>query len=468
MLRASSRHVLRQRSDDKLGARLARSAATSEGAGPRTADVPAWLAERAMANEFRVEPIPFSRLDGWLFDGETGNLVHRTGRFFTVEGLRVGVTDRSGCESPRHWQQPILNQPEIAILGLLAKEFDGVPHILMQAKMEPGNCNLLQLSPTVQATWSNYTRVHAGAPVRYLEYFTETDSSRVLADVLQSEQGSWYDRKSNRNIIAETNGAVPEHDDFCWLTLGQIAELLTQDNVINMDARSALSCLPFDTGDSMAETSDAGLLSWFTGMRARYDVRAERIPLADVKDWETDDWSIHHRDGRYFRIIAASVDAGSREVTRWTQPLLEPCGVGIACFFSRRIGGVVHVLAQAKPEAGFLDAVEIAPTVQCTPSNYTHLPAEQRPRYLDRVLGAGPDAIRYSAVHSEEGGRFRSAQGRYLIIEAEDDLDPPPGYCWVTTAQLTWLIQHGHYLNMQARTLLACLNLLTMAKKKAM
>ena len=66
-------------------------------------------------------------------------------------------------------------------------------------------------------------------------------------------------------------------------------------------------------------------------------------------------------------------------------------------------------------------------------------------------------------MHSEEGGRFLNAESRYLIVDAAEHdtpLDPPPGYAWVTPGQLTWLVRHGHYLNVQARTLLACLNAL--------
>ena len=32
----------------------------------------------------------------------------------------------------------------------------------MQAKVEPGNINSIQLSPTLQATRSNYTKAHGG------------------------------------------------------------------------------------------------------------------------------------------------------------------------------------------------------------------------------------------------------------------------------------------------------------------
>lgn len=444
------------RRDGGLAALLARSARAGTGTAPGPADVRDWLAERGRASRFGVERIPFAALDGWSFDPRTGDLGHRSGRFFTVHGVRVSHADGPFPE----WRQPIINQPEVGILGILAKEFDGVLHFLMQAKMEPGNPNLLQLSPTVQATRSNYTKVHRGADVKYLEYFTRLAPGTVLADALQSEHGSWFLHKSNRNMVVRTDDEVELHDDFCWLTLGQIHALLGESNVINMDARTVLSCLPV-TGAPHALHSDTELLSWFTAERARHDVRAERIPLNETAGWIHGADSIDHQDGRYFRVVAVSVEAGNREVSRWSQPLFEPVGLGIAAFLTREIDGVRHVLAHARVEGGFLDTVELGPTVQYTPDNYAHLKGPDRPRYLDLVLAAGPDRIRYEAVHSEEGGRFLNAESRYLLVEAHESevpLDPPEGYRWVTPGQLTSLVRHGHYVNVQARTLLACLN----------
>ncbi|MFF4838316.1 NDP-hexose 2,3-dehydratase family protein [Streptomyces sp. NPDC001315] len=449
--------LLQPRQDPSAAVRLARSAAALQGAKLRTEDFAVWLADRDAAHRFRVDRIPFSALDGWSFDAATSNLGHHSGRFFTVEGLRVRKD-----EGPIHeWQQPIIRQPEVGVLGILVKEFDGVLHCLMQAKMEPGNRNLLQLSPTVQATRSNYTKVHKGADVKYIEYFTRPGRGRVLADALQSEHGSWFLRKSNRNMIVEAVGEVPLHDDFCWLTLGQIGELLRRDNVVNMDSRTVLACMPFPHDGTGALHSDIELLSWFTAERSRHDVRVESVPLDDTHGWKRGDHSIEHENGRYFSVVAVSVQADSREVTGWTQPLFEPNGLGVTAFLTRRIDGVLHVLAHARVEGGFLDTVELGPTVQYTPENYAHLADEDRPPMLDHVLSVDPSRIRYEAVHSEEGGRFLNAESRYLLVEDDesgDPLDPPAGYRWVTPGQLTSLVRHGHYVNVQARTLLSILN----------
>lgn len=449
------------REDPSLPWRLALSSRTSQGGWLHTADFGAWFAAHAAPGRFRVDRVPLTSLDGWAFDPATGNLRHRRGKFFTIEGLRVAIEPLTSAQpGQRQWQQPIIHQPETGILGILAKEFDGVLHFLMQAKMEPGNANLLQLSPTVQATRSNYTRAHRGAKVKYLEYFTEPGRGTVIADVLQSEHGSWFYRKSNRNMIVEVDGEVPAEDAFCWLTLGQIAELLRRDNLVNMDSRSVLSCLPFDDHGGGALHSDTDVLSWFTGERSGYRVDAGLVPLAGLAGWTRDEESICHRDGRFFRVVGVSVQADTREVASWTQPLLEPAGRGVVAFLTRSIAGVRHVLVHARVEGGFLDTAELGPTVQCIPRN--HQDGPRRPLFLDLVLSADPARVRYAAVHSEEGGRFLNAQSRYLVVEATESdapLDPPPGYLWVTPGQLTWLVRHGHYLNVQGRTLLACLNM---------
>lgn len=422
------------------------------------AGVRRWIHERTAAHGYRIEQVPLASLDGWSFDPATGNLGHRSGRFFTVEGLRAQVENIAGGTGPRSWSQPVLNQPEVGILGLLVKDVGKVPRVLMQAKMEPGNRNLVQLSPTVQATRSNYTRVHGGAPVRYLEHFTGRRRNGTVADVLQSEQGTWFYRKMNRNIIVEVTEDVEPHEDYRWLTLGELAGLLRLDNVVSMDARSTLSCLPVPSAESGALHTDAELLFWFTEMRARHSVTVDRIPLADVPEWRRTDMAIEHADGRYFRVVASSVWATSREVTGWSQPLLEPCGMGVACFLACQVDGVWHVLAQARAEPGFAYSVELAPTVQCNPANHAHLPADQQPRFLGQVLTADPARVRYEAVLSEEGGRFRHAETRYMVVEVDEPFPAPPEYRWVTRGQLAALVQHGHYLNVEARTLLAVLN----------
>jgi NDP-hexose 2,3-dehydratase len=117
---------------------------------------------------------------------------------------------------------------------------------------------------------------------------------------------------------------------------------------------------------------------------------------------------------------------------------------------------VPHLLAQARSEAGVLDVAELGPTVQCQPGRALTLPPELRPRYLDVVLRATPDELLYDTVQSEEGGRFHHAGNRYVLMEVGDEfpVDVPEEFVWVTAEQLSALVRHSNYLNIEARTLL--------------
>ncbi|MBV2153195.1 NDP-hexose 2,3-dehydratase family protein [Kitasatospora sp. SUK 42] len=438
-----------------------------------------WFAEAAKRTFTWVERVPLDELAGWRTDPGTGNLRHHTGGFFTVEGLEVRIPDGPVPA----WSQPIINQPEIGVLGILVQEFDGILHCLMQAKVEPGNANGLQISPTVQATRSNYTGVHGGRPVPYLELFRDPGPDGPLVDVRQSEQGSAFHHKRNRNMVVEAYGDVEVHEGFRWFTLGELHRLLAEDDLVNMDARTVLSCLPFADArlarelgppddefraalfrscdpSAGARHSLDSVLSWITEARTRTEVRVRRVPLAGLPGWHRTPERISHESGAFFDVIGVRVEAGGREVAQWAQPMIEPHGTGVVAFLTRSIDGVLHVLMHARVEAGYTDVVELAPTVQCTPDSYAHLPGSARPRFLDAVEAADPGRIRFRSVLSEEGGRFHHARNRYLIVESDADTDvapDDPDYRWMTVHQLVELLRHSHYLNIQARSLVACL-----------
>jgi oxidase EvaA len=97
--------------------------------------------------------------------------------------------------------------------------------------------------------------------------------------------------------------------------------------------------------------------------------------------------------------------------------------------------------------------------VQCTPANFAH--ASRRPEYLDLVLSSDV-TVRYDVVQSEEGGRFDHAVTRHLLVEVDQDfpLTTGPDYRWVTLAQLKALMRSSYQVNIEARSLVACLHAL--------
>ena len=201
-----------------------------------------WIHDRIRQIRLHALMIPINEVERWHCDAETGNISHESGRFFSVTG--VHVRHRSGREE-LEWDQPIIEQPEIGILGILCKRIAGILHFCLQAKEEPGNINSVQLAPTVQATFSNYSGVHGGRQPLFIERFLEPPSGQVLFSKLQTEDGGRFFYKSNRNMIVLTLDdelcELPE--GFIWLTLRQISVLLMRDNLINSCARSVIAGL---------------------------------------------------------------------------------------------------------------------------------------------------------------------------------------------------------------------------------
>lgn len=465
-----------------------RSALTEENIFMSTSDCHEWLEHQRKQTHIQIKQIPFNELRKWYFDKNTGNLYHESGRFFSIEGVNI----KTNYGTVPEWSQPIINQPEIGILGIITKEINGALYFLMQAKIEPGNINYVQLSPTLQATKSNYTKIHKGESPEYLEYFIDNSKSRVLLDQLQSEQGARFLRKRNRNIIVEVNEDIPLKDNFCWLTLGQIISLMEYDNVVNMDTRTVISGIQFGSyspelieiykncdiskkgrsefqpdiltsmfDNTRSQNTIDEIISWITRLKTTYELDIERIPLNHVQRWHKDDYEIYHETKNYFSVIAVLVEIGNREVKSWTQPLVKAAQEGIISFLIKKFNGVYHFLVQAKLEAGNFDILEMAPTVQCITGNYRKVAPENHPPFLDFVLNAKPEQIKYSTYQSEEGGRFYHEQNKNLIIEVDDafPLDIPDNYIWMTLNQLKQFIKYNNYLNIQARTLLSTIGL---------
>ena len=465
---------------DDINLAFLRSHLTLSGQCPSLEEASAWYWGQQADSGFSVRRVPLGELREWEFVGEPLKMAHRSGRFFSLAGLRA----QTSFGPVKSWDQPIIDQPEIGILGFLTRKFEGVLHFLVQAKREPGNINILQLAPTVQATWSNYTRVHKGKNTPYLEYFANHARSRTLLDQLQTEQGSRFLGKRNRNMIVETTDDVEVRSGFRWLTLGQIKALLGVDNVVNMDTRSVLSLIPLvnldaplrlkkleawnqlsaqaralclstaNTGREQASMDE--ILAWINELKTNHVMKTTVIPLDRMRGWVMSHECLQREDGLHFSVIGLDVSSCCRETASWSQPIQHHARRGLRGFLLRDFDGVPHLLARASLEPGSLDGVEIGPTVSCSDAS-ARREGPLAPPLMDLFLDPDPKDVLYHGVQSEEGGRFYHFENEYLIRRAPPGLTSPgPLYRWMTLGQLLRFARHGA-LNMEVRNLLACL-----------
>ena len=120
----------------------------------------AWIKKQKKKQKIIVKEKNISKLDLWKCNSD--KIYHNSKKFFSIVGLRI----ISNFYKHYTWDQPLIYQNENGILGIVRRNKNGGPEYLMQAKVEPGNINKLQISPTVQATKSNYKRVHGGKKIQ--------------------------------------------------------------------------------------------------------------------------------------------------------------------------------------------------------------------------------------------------------------------------------------------------------------
>jgi oxidase EvaA len=264
------------------------------------------------------------------------------------------------------------------------------------------------------------------------------------------------------------------------MTLGQIKALMRMENLVNMDTRTVLSCIPFcEYGGalnavaplakdapllrSLAAPSDAGLLPRIYQYINNYKMfdmpQKELVPLYALKGWEMRDGAFARGAGYAFQVNFCDIAIEGREVRQWTQPLFEASGMAVVGLFTRVRADRCEFLVRARPEIGCFDGLELGPAVQ--------LEAGADPAREDAVAALflekrrRGEGVLYDVILSEEGGRFYHEQNVNAIIEvgAAELSELPEGYFWVNFGLLNRLTRINNCLNIQLRNLLALLEI---------
>ena len=431
-----------------------------------------WVEDLNRNTHVEIRKNRLSDSGDWFYDGENGTIHNKNNSFFSISGLQFRENGTVTAE------QPVLIQNEIGFLGILCQMQKGLLHFLMQAKIEPGNVNNIQLSPTIQATKSNFTQQHGGRKPAYLDYFTRQENCTVIVDQIQSEQSSRFLGKRNRNtiLLLPEGQQVEAGKNFRWMTLGQIKALMKHENLVNMDTRTVLSCIPYALYHGAEREEIRGLfrdkalfasifepkenllppVTGYLSRRRMFDEsQRSTVRLDELTGWTMTNEGIHCKGKAPFSVVYCDIAIEGREVQRWTQPLFEAEGKALFGLFTAVRDGRRLFLVKALAEAGCFDRLELAPTVQ--------LEACVEPQNeIDRLFAARYEAgqgILYDVILSEEGGRFYHEQNRNRVLDIDFDTlpEPPEGYFWLDYYTLNLLGQVNNCLNIQLRNLLSLL-----------
>jgi oxidase EvaA len=424
----------------------------------------AWLESRRSSCDMTVEMIRRSDSDQWrLVDGR---IVHRSGGFFSLVGLEPG-----GVGVGPGLDQPIIDQPEIGLLGFLVRErVDGID-VLVQAKPEPGNVGRTQLAPSVQATESNLRRRHGGRPTRLLELFDLT--ADILSNTLQSEQGTRFRAKYNQNMWVRVTDELDDLGDHLqWFAVEHVLEALLADFSVNTDARSLLATCPWPVlargGQPFARwagTDGFGerlyhsyrlrsargetprdVIAWLGAQRIAYGFDVRLMPIDQLGTWQMDDWRIFSAAHPGLEVRHVRVQSSEREVGLWDQPLIAADSEGTATLLCQERAGGLRFLFVARAEPGFDERVQLGPSFQ----------EAAGPQGLFARLACREQQLA-STLQSDEGGRFLNSVSRYAVIELDPGLPVPEfeGAVWLTLGQIAALIPTKGVFTNEVRSLIS-------------
>ena len=452
-----------------------------EGNVNSTEELLAWIHELNTTTRVEINETSVNEDSFWFYDDYKGEILNRKRSFFSIMGIRYFENEEFVKE------QPIILQKEIGYLGIIVKVIDGVLNFLMQAKIEPGNVNCVQISPTIQATKSNFTRAHGGRLPLYFEYFEKASKKgKILYDQIQSEQGSRFYGKRNRNIILLMEEEVPLYSNYRWMTLGQIKELMKIDNLVNMDTRTVISGIPFITYQVEKEDrdkikkyfkDDAFFHSLFctdpadsiekiypvmNDYKMFQEVEKIIVPLNQLVDWKVTDFGVKCRKEAEFSVGYYDIHINGREVQHWVQPLFCAKKQAVFALFTCIIDGVRKYLISVRPEIGCFDKVEFGPTIQGTEHvGIREADIEEKLSSILQYHLASGEGILKNVVLSEEGGRFYHEQNQNVIVEIREQeiKNLPTTYQWVDYSCLNYLVQVNNCLNIQLRNLMSLMDI---------
>ena len=443
------------------------------------AEIAHWRQSQLELSRFQINSTTISDIPEWSVIN--GRIAHKSGGFFSVAGLRFqgGYPD-----SVTNWQyQPIILQPEVGILGFLLGRQSGRKSLLLQAKTEPGNPNGVQLAPTFQCTESNFRCLHGGERAPFYEYFDAPSSGQIVSNSLQSEQGTRFFGKYNRNIVVDADHQYVELDSHTmtawrWIPVVDICNLITEDFTFNTDARSVLaSCnwaslcengMPFerwsagsgigrDLWESNIHTPLESRLeeirTWLVSCQRDSETNATIVSIDELDGWHSDPGGIMRSGKDSIAVSYYTIQALDREVPTWSQPLMTSGTPGLVPLIAQRHDGLLRFLVQVSREPGFHEAAQISVPFQVHPGS----PNVQAQEALAEWINLSQ--LVFDCRMSEEGGRFFQEWNRYLVLLAPEHAQvQQPAECeWLTLGEINALKQAKGMFTNEFRSALSLL-----------
>lgn len=410
-----------------------------------------WLKSQKRQNKIKVKIKKLDNLNNWYFD--KNSIFHKSKKFFKI----IGIDVKSNLVG-KNWDQPIIVQNELGILGIIKDKKR--ERYLLQAKVEPGNKNKLQLSPTVQATKSNYTRIHGGKKITFLSFFLNKKKDFIS----QSEQGYRYLFKFNYNSLVEITKSIKIFNNFYWFNKRDLIKLVKIKNILNMDTISVFSSFISKNKKDFPLISMQKINKWIKIKDRIFNLKIKIKPLANLKNWIVKNDIINHKQNKYFSVIGININANKREVKEWDQPIIKGKKMAFAGFLIKEFNKTNHYLCRYNKKPGLKKS-----TLSCSVNtsdlknyNSSNDLINFEKKILKNFFLNKKKKFKsiYDNILSDEGGRFFKCEIRYKALQLNNNtkIKIPHNYIWVSQNQMIEMISKKK-IDIEARLLFGCINI---------
>ena len=410
-----------------------------------------WFNSQKKLNRIKIKTKKLNDLENWNYSKKL--IFHSSQRFFKIVGIEV-KSNFAG----KNWDQPIIVQNEKGILGIIKNK--KTKKYLLQAKVEPGNKNKLQLSPTVQATKSNYQRIHGGKKTSYLNIF-KTNKIKFIS---QPEQGYRYLFKFNKNAIVEIKKKIQILKNFYWFSREDLKYLIKRKSVLNMDTVSVFSSFIKKNTIDLPFKKMNEINNWIRQNDKIFKLKIKVKPLANLINWKVKSDTITHKNNKHFSIVGINIICNNREIKEWDQPIIKGKRLAFAGYLIKEFNKTDHYLCKYNKKPGLKKS-----TLSCTINtsdldNFNtnnHLISFEKKMIRDFFFNKKKKIKKiFDNILSDEGGRFFHCEIKYKALKLlnKTKVKIPSNYFWISQNQMIEMIKRKK-LDIEARLLFGCVNI---------
>ena len=202
------------------------------------------------------------------------------------------------------------------------------------------------------------------------------------------------------------------------------------------------------------------IIKWKNYLNKKYFLKNKIINLNLIRDWNLTKKKISHKTNNYFSVIGIKVKTNKREITNWSQPIIEGSKMSFVGYLIKKFKNTNHYLCRYILKPG-----SKAGTYTCSVNTSQFIGYKKskdltnfQKKLITKFFINSKDKI-YDNILSDEGGRFYHSQIKYMACKLNKDqkIELPESYIWLSQNQIIDLI-HEQKIDIEARLLFGIIN----------